>query len=112
MKAQAEFDALLQALRDEHRPGGLHQAMLVDKMAKSQWQLARAERLETVALDLLAMPEPESIDADIRIVNAMLATGRDALTLFKRYAAEAERSYYRASANSPPQEKYRTKPIW
>ena len=63
---------------------------------KAQWQLARAERLETVAFELLAMPAPDSGDPDIRIVNAILASGRDALGMFKRYAVQAERSYYKA----------------
>jgi hypothetical protein len=67
---------------------------LVNQMVKAQWQLARAERLETVAFDLLALPAPDSGNPDIRIVNA--TSGRDALGMFKRYAVQAERSYYKA----------------
>ena len=93
---QAEFDRARAALREQHQPGDLHQEFLVNQMIKAQWQLARAERLETIALELLIQPQPDSNDADIRIVNAILAAGRDAFALFARYAVQAERSYYKA----------------
>src|SRR5271165_3212233 len=93
---QSEFDVFLHVLREEHKPADMHQSLLVDQMAKAQWQLARAERLETVAFDLMAMPAPDSTDPDACIVNHILTAGRDALGMFKRYAAQAERSYYKA----------------
>jgi hypothetical protein len=93
---QDQFDQIQTVLRNDHQPENIHQNFLVNQMMKAQWQLARAERLETVAFELLAMPAPDSGDPDIRIVNAILASGRDALGAFKRYAAQAERSYYKA----------------
>jgi hypothetical protein len=65
-------------------------------MAKAQWPLVRAERLETVAFDLLTSPASGSGDPDIRIVNAILASGCDALGSFKRYAAKPNNPNYRA----------------
>ncbi len=41
---QEEFDQLLEDLRAYHRPGDIHQRLLVDQLAKSQWLLARAQR--------------------------------------------------------------------
>ena len=37
------------AMRAYHRPHDIHQRLLVDHMAKSQWLLARAQRLQAVA---------------------------------------------------------------
>ena len=93
---QDQFDQVHTILRNDHQPENMHQDFLVNQMMKAQWQLARAERLETVAFELLAMPAPDSGDPDIRIVNAILASGRDALSMFKRHAAQAERSYHKA----------------
>ena len=93
---QSDFDQLLEDYRTQYQPSDIHQELLINQMVKAQWQLARAQRLEAVAFDLLASPVDESADPDIRIVKAMLASGRDPLTLFQRYAGQAERSYYKA----------------
>ncbi len=92
---QEQFDQLLEEFRQQFRPANIHQDMLLNQMVKAQWQLARAERLETVAFDLLAVP-CDSDDLDVRIVNNILAAGRDPISLFQRYRAQAERSYYKA----------------
>jgi hypothetical protein len=34
---QAEFDLLIGALRDEHKPSGLTEKILIDKMAQALW---------------------------------------------------------------------------
>ncbi len=94
---QDEFDLLLIELREEHEPANLHQVTLVDQIAKSQWLLARAQRLETAAFNHLAgfQNEPDS-DPDARIIESMFKTNPNALSLLQRYAAQAERSYYKA----------------
>jgi hypothetical protein len=68
---------------------------LVDQLAKSQWLLARAQRLQAVAYDLLAGAEDAS-DPDAAIVKAMRAMNPDVIGRLERYAASAERSFYKA----------------
>ena len=91
---QEEFDRLVQEMRAYHRPRDIHQRLLVDHMAKTQWLLARAQRLQAVAYDLLAGVEND--DPDIAIVNAMRAANPDIIGRLERYAANAERSFYKA----------------
>ena len=92
---QEEFDQLIQDLRACHRPRDIHQRLLVDQMAKSQWLLARAQRLQAVAYDLLAGVE-DDCDPDVAIVKAMRATNADIIGRLERYAASAEKSFYKA----------------
>jgi hypothetical protein len=92
---QEEFDRLLEDLRAYHRPRDIHQRLLVDQLAKSQWLLARAQRLQAVAYDLLAGLEDEN-DPDVAIVKGMRASNPDVIGRLDRYAASAERSFYKA----------------
>jgi len=92
---QAEFDQLVRELHACHRPRDVHQRLLVDQMAKSQWLLARAQRLQAIAYDLLAGVEDER-DPDTAIVKAMRASNTDIIGRLERYAASAERSFYKA----------------
>jgi hypothetical protein len=92
---QEEFDQLVEDLRACHRPRDIHQRLLVDQMAKSQWLLARAQRLQAVAYDLLAGVQNEA-DPDTAIVIAMRASNADIIGRLERYAASAERSFYKA----------------
>ena len=92
---QEEFDRLIEDLRAYHRPRDIHQRLLVDQIAKSQWLLARAQRLQAVAYDLLAGVEDAS-DPDAAIVKAMRAANPDVIGRLERYAASAERSFYKA----------------
>jgi hypothetical protein len=82
-------------MRACHRPRDIQQRLLVDQMAKSQWLLARAQRLQTVAYDLLAGAQNDE-DPDTAIVNAMRASNPDIIGRLERYAASAERSFYKA----------------
>jgi hypothetical protein len=91
---QEEFDRLLEEMRAYHRPRDIHQRLLVDQMAKLQWLLARAQRLQAVAYDSLAGVEND--DPDTAIVNAMRAANPDIIGRLERYAASAERSFYKA----------------
>ncbi len=95
-ESQEEFNELIDCLTAEHQPANPHQAFLVDQLATSQWQLARAQRLITNAFEQLAAVVPDPADADARIVARMFETNPNALTTLQRYAAQAERSYYKA----------------
>ena len=92
---QEEFDRLVEDMRACYRPRDIHQRLLVNQMAKSQWLLARAQRLQTAAYDILAGAQNE-VDPDTAIVNAMRAANPDIIGRLERYAATAERSFYKA----------------
>ena len=48
---QNEFDMLLGGLRDEHKPSGLTETILVDKMAQAIWLSKRAVILQHVTFN-------------------------------------------------------------
>jgi hypothetical protein len=48
---QAEFDLLIGALRDEHKPSGLTEKILIDKMAQALWLTKRAVMLQHVTFN-------------------------------------------------------------
>jgi hypothetical protein len=89
------FDRLLQNLHSDFSPQDEHDRFLVRQMAEARWRLARIRRLETAALDLmLGMADPES--PDTRLAEALLNRGGDIQSKLERYAAAAERSYFKA----------------
>jgi hypothetical protein len=93
-ESQDEFRALIDQLRGEFAPTGEHQLFLVEQMAQSRWRLARIRRLEDAVLT--KMMETEE-DGDTQIAAALLnGKGNSALNLLLRYAAAAERSYFKA----------------
>jgi hypothetical protein len=93
---QDEFDILLACLRDEFHPANQHESFLVEQMAQSRWRLARARRLETAMFDQMLLSEMNDTDRDQQIAAKLLAGGDRALATIQRYAATAERSYYKA----------------
>ena len=93
---QAEFDRLLAAFQFEHRPRLQHEHFLVRQLAVSKWLLERARRFEAKAFDHLAGAELDPADPEARIVARMYETNPKALDAIQRYAAQAEKSYYRA----------------
>src|SRR4051794_33173907 len=50
-ESQDEFDMLLGGLRDEHKPSGLTEMILVDKMAQAIWLSKRAVILQHVTFN-------------------------------------------------------------
>jgi hypothetical protein len=102
---QDEFDILLACLRDEFQPANQHELFLTEQMAQSRWRLARIQRLETALFDqMLGTGEfvpaagRHDPDSDQRIAAKLLNGGDRALATLQRYAAAAERSYYKAHA--------------
>lgn len=79
---QAEFDRLLESYRNQFGYDGEHESFLVEQMARSRWKLARIQRLETATFARAS--ETASTD------------DWKALATLQRYAAAAERSYYKA----------------
>jgi hypothetical protein len=95
---QDEFDILLVCLRDEFQAATEHESFLVGQMAESRWRLRRTQRLETAVFDQMLMGEISDEAPDHRIAAKLLAGGDRALATLQRYAAAAERSYYKAHA--------------
>jgi hypothetical protein len=93
---QAEFDALLNGLRAEHRPSTCTQEILIEQVARSWWLLARAQRLEAKAFDYLAGYDIDPNDADAVIVERMYETNAHTLLTLQRYALQAEKSHFKA----------------
>jgi hypothetical protein len=91
-----EFDILLACLRDEFHPANQHELFLVEQMAQSRWRLARAGRLETAIFDQMLLGEMAGTDPDQKLAAKLMAGGDRALATIQRYAAAAERSYYKA----------------
>jgi hypothetical protein len=48
---QDEFDMLIGSLRDEHKPSGVTETILVDKMAQALWLSKRAQMLQHVTFN-------------------------------------------------------------
>ena len=93
---QHEFDQLSTRLVDEHEPKTEHQLFLVEQLAKSQWNLARAQRLLSRALDHMAGLPMDEQDPDTAIVRHMHKTNPNAFQILDRHAKNCESSYYRA----------------
>jgi hypothetical protein len=92
---QSGFNALVDSLLSEFAPQGGHEAFLIQQMAESRWRLERIRSIETAVYDtMLGNANPESTDA--RLAAALLGRGGDVLSKLERYAAAAERSYYKA----------------
>jgi hypothetical protein len=94
---QDEFNDLLDKAREDHEPATEHQAFLVEQMVKTHWLLVRAQRLEARAFEYLAgllIADPD--DPDSMIITKMFESNPNTLMTLQRYAAQAEKSYYKA----------------
>ena len=91
------FAELGEQLAAEFKPVTCHQKFLLKQMAESRWRLERVRRYETIALQLLLEGVDET-NPEARIVNRMSEKTNNIFDLLRRYAADAERSYYRAHA--------------
>jgi hypothetical protein len=90
-----DFNDLAARLRDEFQPEGENENFLVDQMIQSRCRLLRIQRLEALAFEQILTEPGSSSDPDSRILAAICASG-NALDKLHRYAAAAERSYYKA----------------
>ncbi len=91
---QAAFDRLLESYTSEFKPNSAHQQFLVTQLATSRWRLDRARRLEAHALDQII--DPTQIDETNPSARIVAHLGHNALAILDRWAAAAERSYFRA----------------
>jgi hypothetical protein len=97
---QAAFNQLLSDLQKDLAPTGAHEAFLTQQMAESQWRLNRLRRIETALMNQMLLAAEPGPDPEDKMAKALLdraATDHgDPLAKIARYAADAERSYYRA----------------
>src|SRR5690242_18671093 len=68
--------------------------VLVDQMIDSSCRLLRIRRLEALAFEQILTEPGSGADPDASILGAIYASG-NALDKLQRYAAAAERSYYK-----------------
>jgi hypothetical protein len=80
---QAKYDALLQALRDEHKPTETTGTLLVTSMAQHRWLLQRANRLQETCFS--------QETAEI--------TDQKLFSLYLRYATAHERAFHKCLAD-------------
>ncbi len=90
-----ELNALATRCRAEFSPQDEHEIFLIDQMIHARWRLARIQRFEGTALELMLEPENPEQTPDHRIVSNMMKQGGNVFSLLERYASAAERSYHR-----------------
>jgi hypothetical protein len=90
-----EFHGLAARLRDEFQPDSENETFLVDQMIQARCRLLRIQRLEALAFEQILTEPGSGADPDARILAALCSSG-NALDKLQRYAAAAERSYYKA----------------
>ena len=90
---QTAFDRLLESYHSEFQPTTTHEHFLVDQLAQSRWRLDRAHRLEALALEQIVSGDSDETNPNSRILAHL---GPNALPTISRWAAAAEKSYYRA----------------
>jgi hypothetical protein len=90
-----DFNDLAARLRDEFQPETENENFLVDQMIQSRCRLLRIQRLEALAFEQILTEPGSNVDPDARILSAVCASS-NALDKLHRYAAAAERSYYKA----------------
>ncbi|MEA3159610.1 MAG: hypothetical protein QOD95_1158, partial [Gammaproteobacteria bacterium] len=75
-----EFNKLIETCSLEFDPQTQHQNFLVSQMAGARWRLARVQRIENAATDLIILGPGEETDSpDHKIAQRMLDYGGDLL---------------------------------
>lgn len=94
----ADFKEILEDYTTEFSPNGQHETFLVEQLAFARLRMIRIQRLELRHIgrcfDVAATSEQN--EADAAILRELHDRGADILATLHRYAAAAERSYYRA----------------
>ena len=93
----AAFAALNDELKAEFKPATTHQKFLVEQMAQNRWRLERTRRYESIALEQL-LGEIDETNPEAVIVSNMSRKVANIFDLLRRYANDAERSYFKAHA--------------
>jgi hypothetical protein len=92
----AVFERLLAGYVGAFSPRNDHESFLVLRMVESRWKLTRLKRMEAALVQQMTSQDAAYTDPDAVVVAAMLAGSANAYACLQRYAAAAERSYYKA----------------
>jgi hypothetical protein len=95
-ESQAEFDQSLESYCRDFKPTNAHEEFLVAQMVQSKWKLARTNRMETEMVSLMMAADPEHKTSTAVIAAAMLKGTAKPYQTLQRYAAAAERAYFKA----------------
>jgi len=90
------FERMAGALHAGLGAKGAHEIFLVGQMAENQWRLNRLRRIETALMDQLLLGSEPGPSPEARMAKALIDRGGDPLDKIERYAAAAERAYFRA----------------
>jgi hypothetical protein len=90
-----DFNDLAARLGAEFQPESENENFLVGQMIQARCRLLRIQRLEALAFEQILTEPTGNSDPDARILTAMCGSG-NAFDKLQRYAAAAERSYYKA----------------
>jgi hypothetical protein len=107
---QEEFDELIADYRCNFAPTTTHERFLVEEMAQSRWRLARIRRLEAAVIEQM-IGAAGSLDSDAVLAAALLDNKAGPFKTLQRYAAAAERSYYRALKQLQAGRKEEARPV-
>ncbi len=90
-----QYNEVFDGFIEEFEPCGYHETFLVHEMIQARWRTFRIHRLEDSYLSQTQLDDP-STDPDQAILDNMAAKGVDILNALTRYAAAAQRTYYKA----------------
>jgi hypothetical protein len=99
---EAEFDALLTAFLEQSQPAGPLETALVHQIVMAQWQLARCRGIETGLFELGLFDLQDDEKELFGFYNQpqklahVFRGNTDTLSVFGRYHARIERSFFRA----------------
>ena len=93
---QSEFETLAASLHAEFPVTSPHRVFLVDLMIQSRWRLLRINALESEVFTAMTLATTDEPTPYGRIAASLSKNPTHALALLQRYAAAAERSYFKA----------------
>jgi len=80
---RAEYDALLESLREDHQPAGITEDLIVQRMSEHFWLARRAERFQFESSELLS----EGLSG--------MDDFNEAMALWMRYETTHERAFFK-----------------
>jgi hypothetical protein len=106
-ESRDEFFELVKINNAEFDPKTHHEKFLVTQITGAEWRLARVQRIENAAMDLLILgPGDETTNTpDHKLAQRFLDSGGDPLPRLERYRASIERSYHRAKKELKAEQK-------
>jgi hypothetical protein len=91
-----DYERSLKNYVHDLQPKSEHEYYLIMLLVQSKWKLARYQRLEAEVVSQMMKADPEHTTATEVIAAAILKGTAQAYKTAQRYAAAAERSYFRA----------------